>query len=83
MIDGTSIMRTTVASTRTAKASPRPNIFTSGEKFSDERAEHEDHDQRGRRDRRVRCGRGPRTTPSRVSPVRSYSSRTRVSRKTW
>ena len=33
MIDGTSIMRTTVASTSTANASPRPNILISGEKF--------------------------------------------------
>ncbi len=30
MIDGTSIMRTIVASTNTANASPKPNIFTSG-----------------------------------------------------
>ena len=30
MIDGTSIMRTIVASTSTANASPSPNIFTSG-----------------------------------------------------
>ena len=29
MIDGTSIMRTIVASTNTANASPSPNIFTS------------------------------------------------------
>ena len=75
MIDGTSIMRTIVASTSTANASPSPNIFTSGVGFSDERAEHEDHDQRGRRDRPARCARVRARPPCRVSPLASYSSR--------
>ena len=83
MIDGTSIMRTIVASTSTANASPRPNIFTSGEGFSDERAEHEDHDQRGRRDH----ARGAREPAHDALDVcrrsASYSSRIRVSRNTW
>ena len=78
---GTSTIRTTVASTRTAVASPTPISFSDTSELSAKRAEHRDHDQRGGRDHPRGAGE-PRRTARDVSRRARYSSRTRESRNT-
>ncbi len=81
MVEGTSTMRTTVASRSTAVAMPETDDLHEHLVAEDERAEDGHHDGRGRRDHPAGAGHalGHRFA---LSPVRSYSSRMRESRKT-
>ena len=81
IVAGTSSMRTIVASSSTATAQAEAEQLDDPVGLAEEAAEDDDHDRRGGGD--DPGGRGQAVGDRvRLSPVRSYSSRTRESRKT-
>ena len=81
MVAGTSTMRTTVASTRTAVASPSPSIFSDGTGLATKLRKTATMMSAAEVTTRP-VPASPRATASVLSPVRAYSSRIRDSRNT-